>query len=268
MRRFMLLFTLVPALLVGCGHAAAPAVPQAEDTGTVVAEDTGPGAPEPHPVALVELFTSEGCSSCPPAEALLAKMYVEGKADVILLAFHVDYWDSSAWKDRFSSAAYSARQRAYAKVWGKTSVYTPQMVVGGAFGFTGSDEAVARKRIDAALAESRAVGLRIDSFKRNDDQTLTVDYSVASAPAGAVMAGAVVERGLMTKPTGGELAGVTVKETNVVRGFVSAPIGGATGTLTIPTPTAVVDANASVVLYVQDPTSLVIAAGTTVALAP
>ena len=259
---------LLLTLAVGCGHAAAPAPQASEDTGTAPAEDTGgPAAPEPHPVALVELFTSEGCSSCPPAEALLSKLYVEGKPDVILLAFHVDYWDSAGWKDRFSNAAFSARQRAYAKVWGKTSVYTPQMVVGGAFGFTGSDEATARKKIDAALGEGRTVGLRIDSFKRNDDGTTTVEYSIAGAD-GANVVGVIAERGLQTKPTGGELAGVTVKETNVVRGFVTTPVSGTKGTLSIPTPTAVVDANAAVVLYVQDPTTLVISAGTTAALAP
>ncbi len=194
-------------------------------------------------------------------------MYLESKPDVLLLAFHVDYWDYLGWKDRFSSAAYSARQRAYSKAWGKASVYTPQMVVGGAVGFNGSDEATARKKIDAALAEVRTVGLRIDTFKRNDDGTTTVAYSIAGAD-GANVVGVIAERGLITKPTAGELAGVTLRETNVVRGFVSAPASGPTGTLTIPTPAAVIDANASVVLYVQDPTTLVISAGTSVALAP
>ena len=79
---------------------------------------------------VVELYTSQGCSSCPPADALLDEL--AKRNDVIALALHVDYWDYLGWKDTFSSAAFSARQNGYARAANARTVYTPQMVIGGA----------------------------------------------------------------------------------------------------------------------------------------
>ncbi|MCD7058372.1 DUF1223 domain-containing protein [Pelagibacterium xiamenense] len=90
------------------------------------------------PVAVVELFTSQGCSSCPPADALLARL--GEREDVVVLAYHVDYWDYIGWEDTFASPAHTELQRAYALSWGKNRVYTPQMVVNGAHGLPGSHE--------------------------------------------------------------------------------------------------------------------------------
>ncbi len=78
---------------------------------------------------VVELFTSQGCSSCPPADAILGDL--AGRDDVIALALHVDYWDYIGWKDTFADPSYTKRQRAYARVAGARNIYTPQMVVGG-----------------------------------------------------------------------------------------------------------------------------------------
>lgn len=101
------------------------------------------------PKAVVELFTSQGCASCPPADALLTSLAEEG--DVIALAYHVDYWDYVGWQDTFGSEDYSDRQRDYAKGWGSSRIYTPQMVVNGSKAVVGSR----RGEVHAALADAR-----------------------------------------------------------------------------------------------------------------
>ena len=87
-----------------------------------------PAIAQDQPV-VVELFTSQGCSSCPPADALLHEL--AARDDVVALAMHVDYWDYIGWKDVFGNPAHSARQRAYAKAGNRRMVYTPQMIVNG-----------------------------------------------------------------------------------------------------------------------------------------
>src|ERR1035438_2510664 len=116
---------------------------------------------------LVELFTSEGCSSCPPADRLLQRL----DSEAIVLSEHVDYWDHQGWKDRFSSHAFTVRQELYARLFGLDSSYTPEMVIDGAAEFNGSDSARAAQEIAKAarrpkaqvvLARTPAGGLRIE----------------------------------------------------------------------------------------------------------
>ncbi len=105
---------------------------------------------------LVELFTSEGCSSCPPADRLLQQL----DARAIVLSEHVDYWDHDGWKDRFSSPSLTARQAAYGRQFNVESVYTPEMVVDGAVEFNGSDAGRAAAEISRANQRKKA-GLRL-----------------------------------------------------------------------------------------------------------
>ncbi len=105
------------------------------------------------PLTVVELFTSQGCSSCPPADAFLGEL--AGRDDVLALSFHVDYWDYIGWKDPFASADHTRRQRDYSRKLGLRYVYTPQMVIKGAAHATGSHRSAVLDRIEKNLALAR-----------------------------------------------------------------------------------------------------------------
>jgi hypothetical protein len=124
---------------------------------------SGITAAPPTPV-IVELFTSEGCSDCPPADTLLEKLTATqpvAGAEIIGLGQHVDYWDRLGWKDRFSSAVLTGRQQLYQTRFGTESIYTPQMVVDGRTEFVGSDAGAARKAIERTLTQPHGI-VKID----------------------------------------------------------------------------------------------------------
>lgn len=176
--------------------------------------------PAPPTAVLVELFTSEGCSSCPPADALLAKLAAEGTigdAIVVPLEFHVDYWDRLGWKDPFSSAAFTKRQQEYGAVFAADDIYTPQMVVAGRHQFVGSDEAAAR----AALAKAAAdPALAITASARVRGSALRMTIDLPAAPAGSEpidVVTALTEDDLTSAVRRGENSGRTLRHVAVVR---------------------------------------------------
>ncbi|MDR9393040.1 DUF1223 domain-containing protein [Roseovarius sp. SYSU LYC5161] len=136
-------------ILVALGHFLTPADNARAGEGAAV---------------VVELFTSQGCSSCPPADAYLRDL--AAREDVVALAFHVDYWDYIGWKDSFGDAAHTARQRAYARAAGRRMVYTPQMIVNGAADAVGNRAAEVDALIDAAADQPR--GVTLDLTRRGD----------------------------------------------------------------------------------------------------
>src|SRR5450755_4615290 len=102
--------------------------------------------------AVVELFTSEGCSSCPPADEAVGRLN-GWKKNVYVLSFHVDYWNNLGWKDVFSNPAYSSRQQEYGSYFHLSNIYTPQIIVNGKVQLVGSEEALLRKTIEESIAE-------------------------------------------------------------------------------------------------------------------
>ncbi|TDL79595.1 DUF1223 domain-containing protein [Palleronia sediminis] len=129
------------------------------------------------PVVL-ELFTSQGCSSCPPADAMLAHM--AGRDDVLPLAFHVDYWDYLGWADSFSDPAFTHRQKGYARKWGERMVYTPQAVIGGV------DSTIGSRSLEVAdfLMAHWSVPERIDIDTHRRGETVEITLSPHDAAAG------------------------------------------------------------------------------------
>src|SRR4051812_7037792 len=187
--------------------------------GMVVVTGEAPRAP-----IVVELFTSEGCSSCPPADVLLQKLADdEAGAPVIALGEHVDYWDHQGWKDRFSSAALTARQQVYAARFNVDSIYTPQMVVDGRAELVGSDAAAARRAIDRAAAQPHGlvrISLDADGSGTRSSR-LAVTIAVAELPAvsrgGADLVVAITEDQLWSDVKRGENRGRVLKHAAVVR---------------------------------------------------
>jgi hypothetical protein len=182
----------------------------------LLAGETAPGASGAGVPVVVELFTSEGCSSCPPADALLMELDrrqpVAG-AEIIALGEHVDYWNQLDWKDRFSSALYSQRQSRYAARFHLESVYTPQMVINGRAEFVGNDAARAAKAI-AAAAHAPAIAARIGIRTAAD----AVQVEISHAPLRALdVFLAVTESGLSTQVGKGENRGRLLRHTAVVR---------------------------------------------------
>ncbi len=198
---------------------------------------SGRGAAQsPATPVLVELFTSEGCRDCPPADTVLQNLIdsspVSG-VQVIGLGQHVDYWDRLGWKDRFSSAALTDRQRVYAARFATESIYTPQMVVDGRSEFVGSDFGAARKAIERALAQKHGV-VRID-VQPGSPSRLPVAIVVQGLPAmdrgdRADVLVAVTEDQLRSSVTRGENNGRLLRHAAVVRSMATigeaAPDGG------------------------------------------
>lgn len=118
-------------------------------------------AAETKPPVVVELFTAQGCNSCPPADAYLATL--KGRADVLALSYHVNYWDYLGWKDTFASETTTTRQRDYARIMGERTIYTPQIVIGGRYHEVGSRHGAVDKAIrKAALEQEETLAVQLD----------------------------------------------------------------------------------------------------------
>jgi len=186
--------------------------------------------------AVVELFTSEGCSSCPPADQLVAKIQKEdADKPVYVLAFHVDYWNRLGWKDMFSSADYSRRQEDYAGYLHLQSVYTPEAVVNGTTEFVGSEESTLRKAIQRNLAKAAAAKLSISASAPNDNAT-TVTYSTEGTDKSTVLLIALLQKNAQTKVERGENQGRTLSHVQIVRKLQKVNLSSSNGSVIVSLP--------------------------------
>lgn len=200
---------LLPALLLGMVIASA----------RVSARADGPRTP-----VLVELFTSEGCSSCPPADRLLQKLDQSQpvqNAEAIVLSEHVDYWNHDGWRDPFSSAFFTERQQHYGSRFGLGDVYTPQMVVDGRAQFVGNDGQQAARAIgDAARAPSVAVRISGISFENGVLKFhVETDRSTASAAKQPEVYVVLADEHATSRVSAGENSGRELSHVAVARQF-------------------------------------------------
>jgi hypothetical protein len=205
----ILLATLALTLATGQAQAPQPARQPAGDQGTPV---------------VLELFTSEGCSSCPPADTLFAAIAAKQPLPgvrIIPLAFHVDYWDQLGWIDRFSSPRYTLRQNDYSRAWRSEKVYTPQAVVDGRWEFLGSDAAAAERLLVGAAKEAKLPLALTVSRETADPLRATVTVVVHPAPNGpngpADVMLAITEDDLATEVRRGENRSRHLQHAAVVR---------------------------------------------------
>ena len=219
------------------------------NTSVAVGEDTY------EPVAVLELFTSQGCSSCPPADdnlGELAEQANQGLLNVIPLSFHVDYWNRLGWKDPYSQAAFSERQRWYGEKFGR--VYTPQVVVNGTDEFVGSRRDRPWKEVGAALDEAATTKVIIKGER--EGSKVNLHYAVEGQYQGSVLHVAITEKETSTEVPRGENGGRSLKNHQVVRVFHTLPEGFETrGHLSLPWPEGLNEGNAALVAYVQKASS-------------
>ena len=194
---------------------------------------SGSGSPQTRSVAsstavrvpvVLELFTSEGCSSCPPADALLARLEEQqpvAGAEIIALEEHVDYWDHQGWTDPFSSGQWTQRQEAYAFGFRDHGIYTPEFVVNGRAGFVGSHEGYAYQAISSAVAQSRTdITLSLRKSEKREHERFSVEVGKlqgAEPDDSAEVWLAITETALHSAVKGGENAGRDLHHASVLR---------------------------------------------------
>ncbi len=174
-------------------------------------------------IAVVELFTSQGCSSCPPADRVLREMMEEGEKmgkRIYGLSFHVDYWNYLGWKDPYSHADFSNRQRRYNQLLKSRGSYTPQMIVNGVSEFVGSKREYANQQVSYALETPAKVTVKISDLQLDKTKNQAqLEYQLTGDCKDCKVHIAVVESSLKDAVKRGENHGRTLQHDNVVRAF-------------------------------------------------
>ena len=203
---------------------------------------------------VMELYTSQGCSSCPPADELLGYYAEKNDRRIIPLAFHVDYWNRLGWVDSFSNSKYTQRQRDYATRLGLESVYTPQLIINGRKEILGSDKKAIEKAIGISLGEPPAVNIAI-SFRSIEHNILTIGYSVNGEITNSTINAVFVQSNVETFIKAGENRGMKLNNYNVVRELNTVDLSKKEGIISLHVPTWFNPYEYSFVLFVQDNSS-------------
>jgi hypothetical protein len=216
-------------------------------------------APEKEGFAVVELFTSEGCSSCPSADKVVAALPAEFPDNVYILSFHVDYWNYIGWKDVFSKPEYTQRQRQYASKLLLASIYTPQVVVNGRHEFVGSNKAKLQSTITSEL--KNMAGKIIDvSATATDGKIVTVTYEAKEAASEDLNIALIQNQGT-TEVKRGENGGRKLYHINIVRDFKTVAVTkGGKGTVRLAIPEGLSNDNCAVIAYLQQKNNGIITA--------
>lgn len=202
---------------------------------------------------VIELFTSEGCSSCPPADKLLSQFSEgskAGKSNIIALSFHVHYWDRLGWSDPYSDQKYTDRQRDYGKKLNIRKVFTPQMIVNGVYSFVGSDKEEADKAISKAKAESMFNTVSISEIIMEGNYC-QFKYRLSESSRNTIVNFALTEDGLSQQVPRGENKGKLLKHDNVVRAFKTMEAPKKSGEISLRLPDGGDVSKMHVVVYVQ-----------------
>ena len=239
------------AALVAWIPAAASANPSPEQATTAAAETS---------FAVVELFTSQGCNSCPRAEQALARLGEQTRGmPVFPIEWHVDYWDYLGWPDPYALPEAERRQRSYGSAL-NSRIFTPQLILNGRQVVRpAQDYSLVHSATVAAVGSERvaaeglpAVVLGVPAL---DDRSVQIEYRVTNVPAGCALTVVAVETGLENFVTRGENRGRTLRHHNVVRGFVTVDLAAAadqSGKLRIELPPGVAREASSIIGYVQE----------------
>lgn len=223
---------------------------------TLVLATIGPVSPSttptPQPVVVLELFTSQGCSSCPPADRVLQDLTQQAARNnqaVYGLSFHVDYWDRLGWKDPFSSKLFTDRQRHYDQAL-KTQTYTPQLVINGRQAIIGGQRNRIEQAIQAIQQQPASAFIGVSSTLIHQPKQVTVSYKLSATGPYRVNI-ALVQKEARTAVGNGENSGRTLVNTNVVRQFKTIEQPGESGNVSMPIPDGLKPDQTAVLVYVQ-----------------
>ena len=204
--------------------------------------------------ALMEMFTSEGCSSCPPAAEtaeLLDKFAVQAGIKLIILDFHVDYWDYLGWKDRFADPSYTKRQEKYSNALRLESIYTPQSIVNGCKQFTGSNFEKLKSCIYESSETPDACNLKISAVEKTKGG-FEISYESRSLPEGTILNIALTEDKTESNVTQGENANKKLVHHDVVRAFASFNMTETKGIIKLNTSLSNINSGYKIVAFIQD----------------